>query len=284
MRESNKFFSQGSDSNNQASQNFRDVAKDDFNWEVPVELVPVPSEGKVYPKETGLFGVQGLEIKAMTAREEDILASRALIKKGTVVSELVKACLINKNVDVGNLLVGDRDSLMVSIRITGYGTSYASTVTCPSCGMNHKDHEFNLADLEIKRLELNPISEGVNEFEFTLPVSKKTVVFKFLTINDDMQLDQERERKQALFGSDYIAGTVTETLAAHIVSIDGIRDRSKINMFIGKMPALDSSQLRSYIKVHRPGLDMSTLFHCSNCNSRNRLELPMGISFFWPAL
>ena len=282
MRESNKIFSQGV-SNEAVSQNVRNVAKDDFNWEVPVELVPVPSEGKVYSQETGLFNVKGLEIKAMTAREEDILTSRALIRKGTVVTELVKSCLINKNVDVGSLLVGDRDSLMVSVRITGYGTSYNATVECPTCGTVHKDHTFDLSELGIKRLELNPVSEGINEFEFQLPVSKKTVVFKFLTINDDMQLTQERERKKALFGGDYIAGTVTETLGAHIVSIDGIRDRSKISMFINKMPALDSSRLRSFIKRHKPGLDMSVNLHCNNCNSHNRIDLPIGISFFWPA-
>jgi hypothetical protein len=284
MRESNKIFSQGVNNSNPASQNIRDVVKDDFSWEVPVELVPIPSEGRVYAKETGLFGVQGLEIKAMTAREEDILTSRALIKKGTVVSELVKACLINKNVDVGSLLIGDRDSLMVSVRITGYGTKYEATVDCPSCGTVHKDHEFDLAELEIKRLELNPISEGINEFEFSLPVSKKTVAFKFLTINDDMRITQERERKQALFGSEYIPGTVTETLGAHIVAIDGIRDRSKISMFINSMPALDSSSLRKYIKEHRPGLDMRAHLHCNNCNSHSRIDLPIGISFFWPAL
>jgi len=283
MRESNRIFSQAAD-NNPSSQNVRDVAKDDFDWEVPVELVPVPSEGKVYGQETGLFDVKGLEIKAMTAREEDILSSRALIKKGTVVSELVRACMINKNVDVNNLLVGDRDSLMVSIRITGYGTRYGATVNCPDCGALHKDHDFDLSELEIKRLELNPISEGVNEFEYELPVSKKRVTFKFLTVKDDMNITRERERKQELFGSDYIAGTVTETLAAHIVSVDGIRDRSKIGMFINKMPALDSSKLRNFIKRSRPGLDMSANFQCTSCNSRNRIDLPIGISFFWPAL
>lgn len=283
MRESNKIFSQGIDNNESISQNVRDVAKNDFNWEVPVELVPVPSEGRVYGRETGLFGVQGLEIKAMTAREEDILSSRALIKKGTVISELVRSCLINKNVDINEMLVGDRDSLMVSIRITGYGTAYNASVSCPTCGANHKDHEFDLAELEIKRLELNPISEGVNEFEFDLPVSKKKVTFKFLTVNDDLNLTKERDRKRELFGNDYVEGTVTETLGSHIVSVDGIRDRSKISMFINKMPALDSSKLRQFIKRHKPGLDMSARFRCEACGASDRIELPIGISFFWPA-
>jgi len=283
MRESNKIFSQGVDNNDVASQNIRDVAKDDFNWEVPVELVPVPSEGKVYGADTGLFCVTGLEIKAMTAREEDILSSRALIKKGTVISELVKACLIDKSVNVGEMLVGDRDSLMVSIRITGYGTSYAASVSCPTCGANHKDHEFDLAELGIKRLELNPVSEGVNEFEFELPVSKKKVTFKFLTVNDDQNLTRERERKRELYGPEYIPGTVTETLGSHIVSVDGIRDRSKISMFINKMPALDSSRLRHFINKHKPGLDMTAPFRCENCGTTDRIDLPIGIHFFWPA-
>jgi hypothetical protein len=283
MRESNKIFSQGVDNNESSSQNVRDVTKEDFGWEVPVELVPVPSEGRVYSRESGLFGVPGLEIKAMTAREEDILTSRALVKKGTVISELVRSCLINKNIDVGNMLIGDRDSLMVSIRITGYGTNYNATVSCPSCGSVHKDHEFDLAGLEIKRLELNPVSEGVNEFEFELPVSKKRVTFKFLTVNDDIAMTRELERKKELFGSEYIAGTVTETLNSHIVSIDGIRDRSKISMFINKMPALDSTRLRQYINKHRPGLNMSVPLTCQNCGSKNSIELPIGISFFWPA-
>lgn len=284
MRESNKFFSQGQDNEVSMSQNVRDVAKDDFGWEVPVELVPVPSEGKVYSKSSNMYNVRGLEIKAMTAREEDILTSRALIKKGTVISELVKACLIDKSINVNELLVGDRDSLMVSIRITGYGTPYSATVSCPDCGKSHKDYEFDLSELEIKRLELNPIADGVNEFEFELPVSKKKVTFKFLTVQDDNDMTRENERKKELFGSEYIAGSVTDMLSSHIVSIDGIRDRSKISMFINKMPALDSTKLRGFIKKHKPGLDMSMTLRCDNCGSVNKIELPIGITFFWPAI
>ncbi len=287
MRESNKIFSHGMEENNKTGvvdNHIRNVAKDDFDWEVPVELVPVPSEGKVYTKESGLFGVSSLEIKSMTAREEDILTSRAFIKKGTVVTELVKSCLVNKSVNVDNMLTGDRDALMVSIRITGYGSSYSASVSCPNCGTRHKDHEFDLSGLAIKRLELNPIAEGVNEFEYLLPVSKKNVTFKFMTARDDQNLTIEKERKRELFGSEYIEGGVTDSLSAHIVSIDGIRDRSKINMFINKMPALDSSKLRKYIAENKPGLIMELPLSCDNCNTTNNVDLPIGVTFFWPTL
>jgi len=287
MRESNKIFTQGTvepQSSEVAANHIRNVSRDDFDWEIPVELVPVPSEGLVYSKESGLSGVKGLEIKSMTAREEDILTSRAFIKKGTVVDELIKSCLIDKNINVNSLLKGDRDALMVSIRITGYGTAYQASVNCPNCGMRHKEKEFDLSELEIKRLELNPIAEGVNEFEFQLPVSKKTVVFKFLTIKDDQNMTIEKERKKALFGDEYIEGNITDSLVAHIVSIDGIRDRSKIAMFVNKMPALDSSKLRRYITKHKPGISMEVPLHCHGCNTRNMIDLPIGISFFWPAL
>ena len=260
------------------------VMKDEFGWEVPVESVPLPSRGVIYSPDSLLYNTETLQIKAMTAREEDILTSQAYIKENVVVEKLIESCLIEKSINVNDLINGDRNALMVSIRITGYGTKYNASVACPNCGMKHKDHEFDLAELGIKRLELNPISEGVNEFEFHLPVSNKKATFRFLTIRDDQNLAAEKERKKMLFGEEYIEGTVTDNLSAHIVSIDGIRDRSKINMFIGKMPALDSSKLRKHIAENKPGLDMSVKLSCHNCRTTNPIDLPIGISFFWPAL
>ena len=156
------------------------VMKDDFGWEVPVEVVPIPSEGKVYPQDSVLFGKNCLEIKAMTAQEEDILASRALILQGTVITTLLQSCLLDKTVSTREMLLGDRNALMVSIRITGYGTAYRAEATCPECSTTGM-HAFDLSGLEIKRLELSPVREGENLFSFTLPVTRKEVHFRFLT-------------------------------------------------------------------------------------------------------
>ena len=167
----------------------RDVMVSDFGWEVPVESVPIPSEGKVYPQNSSMFGRKTVNIKAMTAREEDILSSRALINNGTVIKHLIKSCVIDDDVNVDDMLVGDRNALMISIRITGYGVEYSAFCNCPVCG-NRSQSTFNLGELPIKRLELDPVSPGENCFEYTLPVSGKTVFFRFLTGRDDEIMEE----------------------------------------------------------------------------------------------
>lgn len=285
MRESNKIFQNGIEEVPQEAQNIqKSVDVNILDWEVPVDIVPLPSEGKVYSPSTGMNNAQGLEIKAMTAKEEDILMSQALIKKGTVIKELVKSCLTNKHINVNDMLIGDRDALMVSIRITGYGSRYVSDVNCPKCGIKNEEHPFDLSDLGIKPLELNPEIDGVNEFSFNLPVSKKRVTFKFLTSQDDENLAIEESRKRKLLGDQYIHGSVTTSLFAHILSVSSVRDRNQIKRFVDNMPALDSSSLRKYINQNRPGLDMSLDFRCSSCNMESRVDLPIGFTFFWPAL
>ena len=121
----------------------RNVMKDDFGFEIPVETVPLPSGGKCYDADHPLHGKDTVDIRAMTAREEDILTSKALIKKGTVISHLIKSCLIDKRVNPETLLAGDRNALMVALRVTGYGTEYKVEVDCPACGERSK-HNFNL--------------------------------------------------------------------------------------------------------------------------------------------
>ena len=259
----------------------QNVIKEAFNWEVPVEVVPVPSEGKVYPADSPLFNKKILEIKAMTAQEEDILSSRALIQQGTVISHLIQSCLIDKSLDVRNMLLGDRNALMVSVRITGYGAEYAAESSCPSCGAS-SSQRYNLTDLEIKRLELEPVSPGVNLFEFTLPVTKKVVHFKFLTGADEEERSLVVERKKKLIPGMKVDSQVTSRLEQLIVSIDGIDDRNKINHFVKSMPALDSRRLRSYIEKNEPGIDMSVWMSCPACSETSRVSLPIGSNFFWP--
>ena len=130
----------------------RNVMMEDFNFEVPTESVPLPSSGTVYPADSPLSGQETLDIKAMTAKEEDILTSRTLIKKGTVISALIKSCLIDKSIDPDLMLTGDRNAVMTAIRITGYGSEYNAEVDCPACSERSKQ-EFSLSELALKRLE-----------------------------------------------------------------------------------------------------------------------------------
>ena len=257
----------------------RNVMKDDFGFEVPVEAVPLPSNGIVYPVEDALHGLETVEIRAMTAREEDILTSRALIKKGTVISHLLQSCLVNKQIKADNMLVGDRNAVMTALRVTGYGSDYSVEVDCPACSERSKQ-SFDLTSLKIKRLEVNPVSEGANLFEFTLPMTKKTVRFKFLTGKDEQEILQtsERTRKTGQQGENL----VTSRLKHAIVSVEGINDKTKIGMFIRNMPARDSLTLRRFIDDSEPGIDMSSWMTCPQCFENSEVRLPMGATFFWP--
>ena len=145
----------------------RNTLKDDFGLDIPTELVPLPSGGKVYAEGTPLHGKDVVEIRPMTAREEDILTSRALIKKGTVITELIRSCLTDKSIDPNTLVAGDRNAIMTSLRITGYGSEYSAEVQCPEC-KETSSQAFDLTKLPLKILEEDPDSIGQNLFSFTL--------------------------------------------------------------------------------------------------------------------
>ena len=255
--------------------------KDDFAWHVPVESVPVPSEGRLYPPSSALHLKNSIDIKAMTAREEDILSSRALMQRGESITYLIKSCVMDKKIDPDEMLVGDRNSLMVAIRITGYGTDYNVSVDCPECSAkNHKT--FNLGDLEIKRLEIDPVQPGTNLFSYRLPVSKKEVLFQFLTTGAQTNMSLTNDRRKKLFPDDAVGNTVTSRLESCIVSIDGVKDKNKIASFIKNMPALDSRRLRNYIDAKEPGIEMKSWMTCDNCGAQSSVDLPITTEFFWP--
>lgn len=257
----------------------RNVMMEDFNFEVPTESVPLPSGGTVYPADSPLSGQETLDIKAMTAKEEDILTSRTLIKKGTVISALIQSCLIDKQIDPNKMLTGDRNALMTAIRITGYGSEYNAEVDCPACGERSKQ-SFSLAELPLKRLEVEPVSPGANLFTFTLPVTKMEVKFKFLTGEDESNLtvQMERRKKQGMKADNF----VTTRLHYSLVSVNNITDKSKISHFIRNMPARDSLELRKYIDKNEPGIDMKQWMDCPHCLETSEVRLPMGATFFWP--
>ncbi len=257
----------------------RNVMEEDFGYTVPIEAVPLPSRGVIYPTDTSVHGTETLQLRAMTAREEDILTSRALIKKGTVITHLLKSCIVDRTVDVDSLITGDRNALMTALRITGYGATYKVEVSCPQCGEKSKQ-DFDLTDLPIKRLLIQPIADGSNLFEFELPVTKKKVHFKFLTGNDEQEILVTNERKKKSGMS--TDNLVTTRLKYSIVSIENITDKSKISMFIRNMPARDSLELRKFIDNNEPGIEMKSWMECPHCTEHSEVRLPMGASFFWP--
>jgi hypothetical protein len=254
-------------------------ARQELGVEIPVDSVPLPSKGIVYPQGHPLCGAESVEYRSMTAKEEDILMSQALIKRGTVITELIKSCLINKNIDVQSLLSGDRNALMIAIRASGYGSQYQPVYTCPNCEFKN-ELEVDLNNLPIKPLTLQPTSPNTNSFEFKLPSSKKTITFKFLNGREEEEIVSEMEtrKKKGLLNSNL----VTARLLRSIITIDGNENKGLVSKFVQYMPARDSLMLRDYIDQHEPGVDMKIDFKCTNCDHFEEVTLPFGANFFWP--
>jgi len=257
------------------------IMKDDFGWEIPYELVPIPSKGIIYDPDSTLYCLETVKIKSMTAREEDILSSPALIKEGSVITHLIKSCIVGDNINPDMMISGDRNSIMISIRITGYGPNYPYKATCNQCG-KRGEYSAALDQLGVKRLEIEPIEQGKNEFQFELPVTKKKVNFKFLTEMDDKN-KKATEKFMNTHNEGKVESKVTSFLENSIVAIDGIRDKNKIKHFVMHMPAFDSKALRNFINKNEPGIDMSQKFTCSGCDYINETKLPVNSEFFWPS-
>lgn len=253
---------------------------EDLGFEIPIESVPLPSNGIIYGEDHPLCDAENVDIRSMTAREEDILTSRALIKNGTVLSHLIRSCVINKNINPDSLLSGDKNALMIAIRITGYGSDYDVEVTCPACDEKFKN-QFNLNELPIRRFEIEPIEHGKNMFRFELPKLKKEVLFRFLTGSDeaDLQKMSDRKKKSNEFTGDNL---VTARLIQSVYSFDGITDRGKIARIIRNLPASESLALRNFIDDNEPGIQMKQYATCPKCGEESEVNVPLGVSFFWP--
>lgn len=257
-----------------------DRVKAELGIDIPVEQVPLPSKGLVYPETSPLHNCETVDVRAMTTREEDILTSKALIKKGTVITELIKSCLTNRDIDVREMIAGDRNALMVAVRIMGYGPEYNADIECSACNKISKDYQFVLDRLELKRLEITPVAPGQNLFELTLPMCKKAVQFKFLTGKDEEEIVITQERMKKLGQEN--DRLVTSRLKYAVVSVDGKTDRSLINAFLDKLLARDSLELRKHMERNEPGIKMTQEFACTHCDNVEEVQIPIGTNFFWP--
>lgn len=260
---------------------------------IPFEVVPLPSKGKLYDEDHPLHGETSVQIKAMSNREENILHSPALVKKGTVVDELIRSCVVNKLVDPEGLLVGDKSAILTAIRITGLTKDYSTKTQCPECEKQFT-YTFDLSKCAIKELQVEPTEPGKNLFDFVLPLSKTKVQFKLLTAGDEKDISNAQDaRKKALKKmlkdnphaqvSD-VDTRVTDRLTQCIVSFGGQKERGKISSAVMNMRSQDSRALRKYIKDIEPDLNMTEEVTCPHCNQEEVHNIPMGIEFLWPEL
>tara|TARA_R110001606_G_scaffold33882_1_gene100683 strand:+ start:278 stop:1027 length:750 start_codon:yes stop_codon:yes gene_type:complete len=238
----------------------------------PSEQVTLPSKGLLYPKESPLSkGV--IEMKYMTAREEDILTNSSLIQKGTVIDELLKSLIITPDVDYNDLLVGDKNAIMVAARVLGYGADYSFTY-------NNEQHTVDLTKVEDKLMDESLIIDGKNEFHFTLPTSKVEVSFKLLTHGDERVLENELKGLKKLNKSN--SPDVSTRMKHMITSVNGDVERKTIREFVdNQFLARDARELRNYASSIQPDVDLSFDYEDARGDLK-RVDLPIEVSFFWP--
>jgi hypothetical protein len=228
----------------------------------PSEVIHLPSKGWFYSPDNPLS--EGtLELKMMTAREEDILTSRNLIQKNIVLDKLLESVVINKAINLDEMLICDRNAAFFAIRRLAYGDEYNARVTCGRCGKEN-DVVIDLAKMDNRPFEFEKYPRGENNFTFKLPTSGVTITFKLLTKKDENSIEQQ--------------------LAGHIVtSIDGNTEKNTVRKFVNdQLLSKDSLALRRYIRETMPDIDATFDFSCSECGLQRKEETPMGVSFFWP--
>ncbi len=245
-------------------------------FKTPTETIELPSKGLIYPEDNPLSSGK-VEMKYMTALEEDILTNQNYIQNGTVYDKLIESLLINK-ININDLIQGDKDALLIAARVLGYGKDYKIKIVNDEGNVIDK-----IVDLsKLKDKELNPsdlLQERVNEFGFTLPHTKTNVTFKLLTHSDEKKIDKEIEGLKKLFPNKP-APELSTRFKYIITSVNGDRETKNIREFVEKgLLAMDSKELRNEIKRVSPGID---LVYKDNESDAEGIRIPINLNFFWP--
>lgn len=237
-------------------------------FKMPTEVIELPSQGLIYPESSPLSSGK-IEMKYMTAREEDILTNQNYISKGTVLDELIKSLIVS-DVNYEDLIVGDKNAVLVAARILGYGSEY-------KFNWGGEEQVVDLSTMENKDINKKLFKKGVNEFEFTLPSMGIPITFKLLTGQDEKKINAELEGLKKINKNS--SADLSTRMKYIITSINGNREAKDIRSFVdNNLLARDSKALREYIREVQPDVDMTFFPDGSN----DKVNIPIGINFFWP--
>lgn len=250
-----------------------------FSFVTPTEFVDLPSKGEYYPKGHPLHKQDTVEIRYMTAKDEDILTSRTLLKKGIVLDRLIKNILVNKKVQPEDLLIGDKNAIIVAARTTGYGSEYTTRLNCPSCG-EYVEYSFDLEEAVVNNGELTEDIQRTENgtFIIRLPKLDVDVETRLMTGRDEAHLSKlSASKKKHKLGDSLL----TDQFKQFIVSVNGNTGEEIINALVEHMPAYDSRFLRRHYQAAVPNIDLTQSFECSNCELEQEMEVPFTADFFW---
>ena len=239
-----------------------------MEFKLPTETVQLPSKGLLYSSDNPLSSGE-VEIKYMTAKEEDILTNANYINDGTVLDKLMKSLIVS-DINYNDLLIGDKNAIMVASRILGYGKDYKFSY-------QGEEHTVDLSQLDNKEISKDLFIQGNNRFSFELPATKITIEFKILTHGDEVKIAQEIKGLKRINSN--TSAELTTRLKHMILSVDGSEERSDIRNFVDNyLLAQDARALRTYINEIQPDVDL-TFFRE---RTGEKTPIPIGLNFFWP--
>jgi len=239
-------------------------------FKFPTEEVDLPSKGLVYPKDHILRSGK-VEIKYMTAKEEDILTNQAYIKNGTVLDKLIDSVIVTEGINHKDLIVGDKNAVMIATRILGYGADYKIIIA-------GEEQSIDLGKIENKEFDSSLITDGQNEFSFTLPYSKINITYKILNGLDEDKISREVAGLKKLNKNN--SSELTTRMKYMILSINGDSDKKSVREFVDQsFLARDARAFRDHIKTTSPDVDLSYVL-----DSGKEVQVTIGLSFFWPEL
>jgi len=240
-------------------------------FKIPTETVTLPSKGLLYSKESPLSSGQ-VEMCYMTAKHEDILTNRNYLNNGTWLDKLLKSLIVSP-IDYNELLICDKDAILIAARTLGYGKDYTVLY-------NGKEQIIDLSKLEDKIFDISLFENGVNDFEFTLPKTGNTVTFKLLTHGDEQKIEQEIKGLQKI--NPEVSPSLTTRMKYMITSVNGNREIKSIREFVDNaLLAPDARALRNYYNKISPNIDLKFIPNDEDYVGEG-VGFEIGVDFFWP--
>ena len=243
------------------------------DYKFPTEMVELPSKGYFYADGHPLSSGK-VEVKYMTAKEEDILTSQNLIQQGIVLDKLLQSLVVDKSIKLDDMLIGDKNALMVAARVLGYGKEYQFTY-------DGIEQSVDLSMLEPTEMDFDKFTKGQNQFNFKLPNSEREITFKLLTSGDEQKISEEIKAREKI--SKEQSFELTTRLKNMILSVDGNSEKAYINNFVdNEFLSRDSLAFREYLTSVTPDVDMTTKIK-NTAGRETEVVIPVTLRFFWPS-
>ena len=240
------------------------------DFKFPTEMVDLPSKGIVYPKEHPLSSGK-IEIKYMTAREEDILTNQSYIKKGIVLDKLLQSLVVNKDIKIDDLIVGDKNAVFIVARILGYGKNYDVQI-------KGQDYTIDLTELDNREFDTKGLEQGMNEFSYTIESTGTVLTYQILTGKGEKTIERELAGLKKI--NKEASPELTTRLKHVITSVDGKDEKQNVRDFVDNyLLARDSRAFREHIKSTQPDVKMEYVLE-----NGEEVVVPIGLNFFWPDL